>query len=193
MAANINLNELWRQQEVPKANKEEVLKRVDLLKKSKRREVILLNLALLSVGFFIIWIWYFFQPAMLSTKIGIILTLLAFVVFLVPFNRLFALYKYDPDGSRTSKSYLTNLKIISGKELILQSFTLRLYLMLLGVGMGLYLYEYSCLMPLIWQILTYVLFGGWILFNWFYIQPKQTAIKRKTLEELIDLLEQLEA
>jgi len=192
MATNINFNDLWRNQDVPRANKEDLLKRVNRLKKSRRREVILLNLALLIVGVFMIWIWYFFQPAMLSTKIGIMLTLLSFVVFLLPFNRLFTLYKDEPDGSRSGKSYLASLSVILQKELILQSVTLRVYLILLGTGMGLYLFEYSSLMPLMWQVFTYVLFGGWLLFNWFYIQPKQTTKKRKALEELIEMVKSLE-
>jgi hypothetical protein len=66
---------------------------------------------------------------------------------------------------------------------------LNLYFILLSIGIGLYMYEYTSRMKPIWGIVTYGITFIWILFNWFYLRPKQINKQKAKLDTIISKFE----
>ena len=62
---------------------------------------------------------------------------------------------------------------------------MNLYFILLSLGIALYMYEYTQRMSTFWGIFTYAITSIWILFNWFYLRPKQIKKQRAKLDAII--------
>ena len=73
----------------------------------------------------------------------------------------------------------------------MQTTILNLYYVLLSTGIGLYMYEYTQLMTAFWGIFAYGITSIWILFNWFYLRPKQIKKQQSKLDEIIGKFEML--
>jgi predicted signal transduction protein with EAL and GGDEF domain len=100
-------------------------------------------MTIIFVGF----IWYYYQPEFITTKIGIILTALSMIIFLVPYNRQFSLLS----GNKTepnSKEYLQKLIKLKEKQLFQQTTMLSVYFLMLSLGIGLYMIEYASKMTI---------------------------------------------
>lgn len=188
MENNINIKELWKKQVAPEADASGILKRIQKHKAAGMRKIILLNVLLSATIIFIVIISIYFQPQLLTTKIGVILTILPMVIALVFQNRMIPLYK-KTDEDQSNTDYLNNLLEIKSQERYIQTTIMNLYFGLLSVGLLLYLYEYVALMPFYWGIFAYSIVVLWIAFNWFVIRPK--VIKRNR-DKVVDLIRQLE-
>jgi hypothetical protein len=53
------------------------------------------------------------------------------------------------------------------------------------------MYEYEQLMSLFWGIFAYLVTSIWVLFNWFYLRPKQIKKQQSKVDEIISKLEML--
>ncbi|MBZ4043438.1 hypothetical protein [Flavobacterium hibisci] len=84
------------------------------------RSLWMTNIMLLATSIFIIFIWIYFKPQLISTKIGIVLAILAMVVYLLVYNKLFGKYK-DIDATTTNHDYLQKLVLIKKKQQFLQT------------------------------------------------------------------------
>jgi amino acid transporter len=188
MNSNINFNELWAKQKTGEPNKEELLSKINKFKKSNLKRLIITNLLLIITSLFIIFIWVYYQPQMITTKIGIILTILAMVIFVIAYNQSFALFR-KKTNTQSNSEYLKNLIDIKAKQRFIQTTMLNLYFVLLSTGIGLYMYEYTQLMTAFWGIFAYGITSIWILFNWFYLRPKQIKKQQTKLDEIIGKLE----
>ena len=82
MDNNIDFKNLWKQQTVSTPNIEELLSKLDHFKKISLRKLILTNVLLIATIAFIIFIGYYYQPEFVSTKLGIVLNILAMMIFL---------------------------------------------------------------------------------------------------------------
>jgi hypothetical protein len=190
MNSNINFNELWAKQKTGEPNKEDLLSKINKFKKSNLKRLIITNLLLIITSFFIIFIWVYYQPQMITTKIGIILTILAMVIFVIAYNQSFALFR-KITNTQSNSEYLKELLAIKAKQQFMQTTMLNLYFVLLSTGIGLYMYEYTQLMTAFWVIFTYGITSIWILFNWFYLRPKQIKNQQSKLDEIISKFEML--
>lgn len=190
MNSNINFNELWAKQKTGVPNKEDLLSKINKFKKSNLKKLIKTNLLLIATSLFIIFIWAYYQPQMITTKIGIIITILSMVIFLIAYNQSFALFR-KPTNTLSNSEYLKNLLAIKSKQQFMQTTMLSLYFILLSTGIGLYLYEFAQRMTPLWAILTYGVTSIWFLFNWFYLRPIQIKKQQSKLDEIINKFEML--
>jgi uncharacterized membrane protein len=185
---NIDFKDLWKKQTVNQPNIEDLLVRLQQLKKASLRSLWVTNILLGATTAFIIFIGYRYQPEFISTKIGIILVILAMVMYVGGYNRLLGTYK-NIDSTQTNQEYLQQLISIRKKQQYMQSTILSLYFVVLGAGIGLYMYEYTVRMTALWAIFTYGITLLWIALNWFYIRPKQIKKQQTKINGLIEKFE----
>ncbi|MRX68972.1 hypothetical protein SAMN06265349_104350 [Flavobacterium resistens] len=187
---NINFNDLWKKQTVSQPDMQDLLSRLSKFKKASLRSLWMTNIMLFATSAFIIFIWIYYQPQFISTKIGIVLTILAMVIYLFVSNKLFSNYK-DIDATQTNQEYLQKLVFIQKKQQFLQTNMMSLYFLLLTAGICLYMYEYASRMSVLGASLTYGITLLWILFNWFYIRPKQIKKQQSKINSLIEKFEEV--
>ncbi|WP_431243225.1 hypothetical protein ACQ9BO_00480 [Flavobacterium sp. P21] len=187
---NIDFKDLWKKQAVSQPNMEDLLDRVSQFKKASLRSLWKTNIMLLATSAFIIFIWIYYQPQFISTKIGIILVVLGMVIYLFASNKLFGNYK-DIDATKDNHEYLQKLVSIQKKQQFLQTNMMSLYFLMLTLGICLYMYEYASRMSVIGASLTYGITLLWILFNWFYIRPKQIKKQQSKINSLIEKFEEV--
>lgn len=191
MDNNINFKDLWAQQTTSQPNKDDLFLQINKLKTANLRKLIVSNLLLIATSIFIIFIWAYYQPQLLTTKIGIILTIFAMIIYLFSYNQSFSLF-IKTTNTHSNSEYLKDLLAIKTKQQFLQTTMLNLYFVLLSLGIGLYMYEYTSRMITFWGIFTYAITTIWILFNWFYLRPKQIKKQQSKLDEIINNLEMLD-
>jgi hypothetical protein len=190
MNPNINFNELWAKQKTGEPDIEDLLSKMNTFKKSNLKKLIITNLLLITTSLFIILIWVYFQPQMITTKIGIIVTILAMAIFVIGYNQSFVLFRKQTNTLSTAE-YLKDLLAINAQQEFMQTTMLNLYFILLSAGIGLYMFEYTVRMTAFWGIVAYGITSIWILFNWFYLRPKQIKKQQSKLDEIIGKFEEL--
>jgi membrane protein YdbS with pleckstrin-like domain len=188
MNDNINFKDLWAKQTSVAPNPENVIADIKKMKQSNLRNLVFTNLLLVATSAFIILIWMYYKPQLITTKIGIIITILAMVIFLLAYNKSYSLFKRDKN-SQSNGDYLKELLAIKAKQKFMETTMLNLYFILLSIGIGLYMYEYTSRMKPIWGLVTYGITFIWILFNWFYLRPKQINKQRAKLDAIISKFE----
>lgn len=190
MDNNIDFKGLWKRQTVSQPNIDELLSRLKQFKRESLKKMIITNILLITTSAFIFFIWYRYQPEYISTKIGIILTVLAMAMYLFVYNKLAMFYK-SIDSTQSNNDYLLKLISIKTKQHFLQSTILSLYFILLGVGLCLYMYEYAIKMASFWGVFTYVILLAWIGFVWFYLRPKEIKKQDTKINNLISRFEEI--
>lgn len=190
MSDNINFKDLWSKQTSDAPNPKDLILEVKKLKQSNLKKLVFTNLLLLTTSLFIIFIWAFFKPELITTKIGIVLIILAMVSFLFAYNKSYALFKSSQE-TQSNSDYLKELLAIKAKQKFMATSMLNLYFILLSIGIGLYMYEYTSRMKPIWAIVTYGVTFVWILFNWFYLRPKQINKQTNKLDLLIKKVDEI--
>ncbi|WP_166924609.1 hypothetical protein [Flavobacterium poyangense] len=188
MDNNIDFKDLWKKQSVSPPDMKELLAKLSRFKQSGLRKLVLTNALLVATCVFIVFIWYRYKPEFISTKIGIVLCVIAMVVYLFVANRLFGVYKRI-DGTNSNTEYLQKLIEIKTKQKFLQSTMLSLYFIMLGVGLCLYMYEYASIMTQFWAVFSYVMLFLWLGFVWFYLRPKQIKKENAKINTLIEKFE----
>jgi hypothetical protein len=190
MENNIDFKGLWTKQTVGLPDTDDLFLKLADLKKSNLKKLLLTNLALISTSIFIGFIWYYYQPEFISTKIGIVLTILAMVVYLFAYNQLLPSFRKTATD-QSNQDYLQTLMKIRAKEEFLQTKMLHVYFIMLSVGICLYMIEFVSMMPLLWAIVTYGLTLFWMGFCWFYLHPRTVRKQQVKLNELISKMEAL--
>jgi len=186
--STIDFTAIWQQQKAAQPNLDELQNKFNRFKKNKLKKRIISNVLLLTTIVLTIFIWYKYQPQYLTTKIGIVLVILAMVVFLSVYNKQSSsLNKID--DTQTSNDYVKSLTELKTKQKYIQTTMLSLYFIMLSLGIGLYLYEYTLMMTIFWAIFVYGITLTWIGFNWFYIRPKIIKKQQVKLDELIHAFE----
>lgn len=190
MSDNINFKDIWAKQTSVAPNSEILISEIKKMKQSNLRKLVLTNLLLIATSIFIILIWIYFQPQLITTKIGIMLIILAMVIFLFAYNKSYSLFKSHMN-SQSNSDYLKDLLAIKAKQRFMETTMMNLYFILLSLGIALYMYEYTQRMSTFWGIFTYGITSIWILFNWFYLRPKQIKKQRAKLDAIIAKFEML--
>jgi hypothetical protein len=190
MDNNINFKDLWARQTTSQPNTDDLFLQINKLKTTNLRKLVVTNLLLIATSIFIIFIWAYYQPQLLTTKIGIILTIFAMIIYLFSYNQSFSLFK-KTTNTQSNSEYLKDLLAMKTKQHFLQTTMMNLYFVLLSLGIGLYMYEYTSRMTTFWGIFAYGITTIWILFNWFYLRPKQIKKQQTKLDEIINKFEML--
>lgn len=188
MEKNKNIKELWNRQAVPAVAPSIVFKRIKDFRHRRIMRTLLLSIILLLTITFVVFVWIFYKPLLLSTKVGIILTVLS-VSFVLLFNlRLLPLYR-KLNENQSNQAYLIGLLAVRKQEIYMQTKLLNLYFLLLSAGISLYMYEYIMSKSVMYQIVSYSVLFLWIGINWFYLRP---LISRKNKQKINDLIKQVE-
>ena len=185
---NIDFKDLWKKQTVSQHNIEDLMARLKQFRKAGLRSLWKTNIMLFATSAFIIFIWYYYQPQFISTKIGIVLVILAMIMYVTVYNGLLQIYK-DIDTTQTNQEYLQKLILIKRKQQFMQSTILSWYFVLLLSGICLYMYEYASRMTVFYALITYGITLLWIGFNWFYLRPKQIKKQQAKINHLIEKFE----
>lgn len=188
METNLDLKKIWDKQYIPTTDVKEVFKKIEIYKSSKRKKAVMLNVLLFFTILFILFIWIYFKPLFISTKIGIVLTLFA-MMLVIFFNSKMKNTFSKINENQSNVDYLNNLKSIKKQENYLQNKIMSVYFILLSLGIVLYIYEYLSMMKPAVQSVFYLALILWIGFNWFVLRPR---IIKKNQREINDLIEQLE-
>lgn len=190
MDTNIDFKNIWKQQTSPKPNIEELLHKLKKFKNENLRKLILTNLLLIATSLGIAFIWNRYQPQLISTKIGIVLVILAMVIFLLAYNRMFMVF-YKIDNTQSNSEYLQNLYLVKNKQKFMQTTMLNVYFIMLFLGICLYMYEYASKISSFSAIIIYAVTLLWIGLNWFYIRPKTIRKQQVKIDELINKFEEI--
>jgi hypothetical protein len=188
---NINFNELWQGQTANQLPTVDLLKKVNKYKTSNYIKIVLSTLTISLTSFFICWIWISYNPQLFTTKLGIVLTILAMAIYGYSLNQLFPLLK-KMDDTNSNAEHLANLLSLKKKQQFLQTKMLNLYFIMLSLGVGLYMIEPTSNMTLFWAIFAYAITALWVLFNWFYLRPRQIKKQQKILNDMISKFENIQ-
>jgi membrane protein YdbS with pleckstrin-like domain len=190
METNIDFKKIWNTQKIKTPKVEILYAKANKLKSRSFLKLIVVNITLLLTITFIGFIWYYYQPELVTTKIGIIFTILAMLIFLLPYNKPFSLLsktKTEPNN----KEYLQQLIKLKEKQTFQQTTMLSIYFILLALGIGLYMFEYVSKMTITWGIITYAITILWFAINWFYVRPKTITKQNAKLNKLLGEFEKL--
>lgn len=190
MKNTIDLKELWKKQETAIPDTKELFAKIRAFKKNNLYQLIITNIALLLTSVFIGFVWYYFRPEMLTTKIGVVLAIMAMALYLFVYNRMLPLF-VDVGYEMNSHQYLQQLLKLKEKQLFLQSTIQNIYFILLSTGLFLYMLEYALRMKLPWAILTYAITFLWIAIVWFYFIPRTIKKQQIKINKLINKVEAL--
>lgn len=185
-----NLNELWSRQTTKPPQMDELLSKFAKIKRKNLTKLIAVNILMFATIAFIIFIWLYFEPKLITTKIGIVLTILGILVYLFVYNKLIP-YLRKIDENQSNNEFLKAVIKLKEQQKFLQTKMLQIYFITLTVGLCLYLYEYVSLMPFPWSIFAYVVTLLWIGFNWFYLRPRVVGKERDKLNGIIKKFESI--
>ena len=114
MESNIDIKELWNRQTVPAADQSEILNKISHFRKNGLKKGIFLDVILVLTILFMIFIWIYFKPQFLSTKIGIIVGILPMCIVVAVNRKITSLYR-SLDEKQSNIDYLNNLLMLKGK------------------------------------------------------------------------------
>jgi len=188
---NLDLLSIWKQQKVGQPNIEELTNKLNQFKKSGLQKLIITNVILVITIGLIIFIWNHYQPQFITSKIGIVLTILSMVIFVFFNTKLFSVFN-KIDYTKSNNEYLMDLILLKTKQKYIQTKILGFYFIVLSLGICLYMYEYTSRMTTLGSILSYSVTLIWIGLNWFYFRPKTIKKQHIKLDELIGEFENME-
>lgn len=190
MDTNIDFKNIWKQQTSNKPDLKELLGKLKKFKNENLRKIIIMNILLIATSLGIAFIWYRYQPQLITTKAGIILVILAMVIFLFAYNKMFMMF-YKIDDTQSNSEYLQSLYVVKNKQKFMQTTMLNTYFIMLFLGISFYMYEYTTLMTLTYAVIAYAATFSWIALNWFYVRPKTIKKQEAKIDGLINKFEEI--
>jgi uncharacterized membrane protein len=190
MENNLGLKKIWNKQKIETPRVEILYTKANKLKSRSYLRLILVNITLLLTITFIGFIWYYYQPELVTTKIGIILAILAMIIFVLSFNKQFSLLSKNKTEIN-SKEYLHQLIRLKETQVYQQTTIINIYFIVLSLGIGLYMFEYVSKMTITWGIIIYAITILWFAINWFYLRPKIITKQNAKLNKLLVEFEKL--
>ena len=185
-----NLNELWSKQTTKPPQIAELLSKFAKIKRKNLTKLIAVNILMFATIAFIIFIWVYFEPKLITTKIGIVLTLLGILFYLIVYNQLIP-YLKKINENQSNSEFLKAVIKLKEQQKFLQTIMLQIYFTTLTIGICLYLYEYVSMMSFPWSVFAYTATLIWIGFNWFYLRPKVIRKERNKLGGIIKKFENI--
>lgn len=188
MSADIDFKALWNHEETSVPDVKEIFNKAGQLNRKTRNKIWRANILLSLTVIFIMWVCWYCQPQMISTKIGIVLITVAIASLLTATNQLLPLL-FKVNLETDSRQYLDQLIHIKHKQEFLNKTMLTVYFILLSSGVFLYMLEYAGRGSLVFQLVAYGMTFAWIAFSWFYIRPKTIKKQQKAINDIIVKLE----
>jgi hypothetical protein len=186
-----NFKNLWQCQNTnANLNSKDIILKAIRLQKKTRIKTQLTNGLLLVTMLFIIGIVLYFQPKMITTKIGTILVVIALIMQIITSTKLISASDKNNDQNSNAE-YLQQLLVFKKKQAFLQSTIMTAYFILLGLGIVLYMIEYTIRMSILGAALAYGITSLWIAVNWFYFRPKIIKKQQQKLNKIIADLEKI--
>jgi len=186
MNPNDDLKSLWSKQTVPAAeNPQELIQKANQFKRKHLIQTLVGTGLLIATAGFIGWCWYFFQPELITTKIGMTLLIVSISAFVISQNKVVLQLK-QLDMQTALNKHLEQLLEFKKQQRFMQRTLLTIYYVCLSFGIALYMIEYTAKMPLVWATFAYGLTFAWIGFNWFYLRPKTIQKQQKKMDMLIN-------
>lgn len=186
-----NFKNLWQSQNTnANLNSKDIILKAIQLQKKTRIKTLLTNGLLLVTMLFIIGIVVYFQPKMITTKIGTILVVIALIMQIITSTKLISASDKNNDQNSNAE-YLQQLLVFKKKQAFLQSTIMTAYFILLGLGIVLYMIEYTIRMSILGAALAYGITSLWIAVNWFYFRPKIIKKQQQKLNKIIADLEKI--
>lgn len=192
METNIDLKNIWQQQNSEQPDFKELLEKLSRYKKSNLRKLAFTNIILLLTCAFILFIWFYFQPQLVTTKIGIVICVLGMLIYLLFYNK-FSRNLKTIDSTDSNHEYIQNLNALVVKQRFMQTTMFSLYFAMLSIGLSLYFIEYTLMMSLFWACFTYLMTFTWLAINWLYFRPRVIKKQSAKLDELISAFKHLNA
>ena len=192
-----NFNEiksLWHKQSVQDLpDVQEIITQAKAFQR-KTRTSILLNKSLLGLTIvFVLGILFYYKPDYLTTKLGVVLAVIAMIMSIILQNKMMQLlFSSKETNTDDNQHYLQKLVDFRNRQADFQDKVMSIYFLLLSVGIALYMIEYTMRMQWPYAILCYAITGAWIAFNWFYIRPKQIKKQRGKINAVIGNLEKVQ-
>ena len=190
MTDNIDFKRYWNKQKIETQTSEELIKKANEFKRKTRFKLIIANIVLLLSCMGISFLWFYYQPEFLTTKIGIIIIIIAILIYVV-FQSALTTFLLRSHLEENAKEQLLLLLKLKEKQLFQHTTLLNGYYFLLSLGLGLFMYEYAVRMTLPWAILSYGVVLFWIAINAFYFRPKAIKKQEARLNRLIAQLKKL--
>ena len=190
MSTDFDFKDMWNKQQIPQLDTKELFAKANDLKKNIRSKMIIGNLLLIITMVFIGYIVWYFQPEKLTTKIGVIFTFIAIIMFIFSSIGLIKLLVKN-NISTTNAEYLKQLIEIKQKQEFIQSTIMNLYFIFLSIGILLYMIEYAARMTPVGYITTYSITIDWLGFNYFYLRPKSLKKQQKKVNDLIEKIKEM--
>lgn len=184
---NLDFKRLWASQSVVTPSIHDFKNQLTKYKNVNIRSLIILNIFLIITVSIIALIWYYANPKYLITKIGMVLSITAMLIFVLSHNTLFKSYN-TIDKSLDTNEYAKRLVALKKRQNFILKTMLNLYFILLSLGIFMYMFEYVQKMNLTLAICFYSVIAVWFLYNWFYLRPKQVDKIQMKSSELIKSL-----
>lgn len=188
MDNNVNLDELWANQKANPPKIEELFLKLDKINRKNITKLIIVNILMIATIAFIIFIWLYFEPKLITTKIGIILTIAGITIYMFVYNQLIPSLR-ETTQYQSNSEFLKSVIKLKERQKFLQSKMLQFYFVTLTLGICMYLYEYVSQFTFPLAIFAYSATLIWIAFNWFYLRPR---VIRKELDKLNEIIEKFE-
>jgi len=184
MSNNIDLKKIWNMQESEIPKTKDLFKKANQFKSNNLYKLLAANIAAVVTSIAIGFIWYYYQPELLTTKIGIVLVIVAMILFIIAYNDTIPLLLKN-NLENNSKQYLQQLLLLKRKQLFLQKTILNSYFILLLLGISLYMIEYTSKMTIVWGVFSYGITLLWIAINWFFFRPRVIKKQQSKINTLI--------
>jgi len=188
MSTNIDFKELWNRGKATAPDINEIFAKADQLNRKTRNKIWRSNILLSLTVVFMIFIWWHYQPQLITTKIGLTLVIVSIVVFLASTNQMFPLLA-KTNLETDSHQFLEQMLNIKHKQEFLNKTMLNWYFILLSLGISLYMVEYAGRGSLTFRVSAYGFTFAWIIFNWFYIRTKTVKKQQKAINDIVERLE----
>ena len=140
--------------------------------------------------FYICFIGWYYHFEQWTTRVGIVITLIAIVMGVVFNTWLVQLLLKQSDLTLDNKAYLQQLIQYRNTQHFIHTKGIALYYILLTVGIMLYMVEFAK-RNIYFGIFAYTLTLGWIAFSWFYILRKRKTSQDKEINDQIENIERL--
>lgn len=188
MSNSIDFKELWTRGKASTPDVNEIFAKADQLNRKTRSKIWRANITLTLTVSFMIFIWWYYQPQLITTKIGLTLVIIAIVVFLATTNQMIPLL-VKTNVETDSQHFLEHMIRIKQKQEFLNKTMLTGYFIFLSLGIFLYMIEYAGRGSLTFQLVAYGITFAWMAFNWFYIRPKTIKKQQSSINDIINRLE----
>ena len=133
MSNNIDFKELWNREKASAPNVDEIIAKANQLNRKTRNKIWQGNIVLTLTVVFMVFIWWYYQPQLITTKIGLTLVIIGIVIFLATSNQMVPLLA-KTNLETDSQHFLAQMIRIKQKQEFINKTMLSGYFIFLSLG-----------------------------------------------------------